>query len=88
VVQVGGTTPGPDWWDATIAGNVNFLGEVNGGKNLTTNSYLNTNFYEPVGSNPPLASLTSNITGPGGIYLHGNTVTTTGAQTYNGPMTP
>ena len=71
----------------STAGNVNFVNSVYGAKNLTTSSYLNTNFYGPVGSPTPLQSLTANITGPGGIYLHGNTVTTTGSQTYNGPVT-
>lgn len=71
----------------SLAGNINFNGMVDGHYNLTTNSYLNTNFYAPVGSFTPLETLTANITGPGGIFLHGNTVTTTGAQTYNGPLT-
>jgi filamentous hemagglutinin family protein len=71
----------------STAGNVNFVNSVYGAKNLTTSSYLNTNFYGPVGSPTPLETLTANITGPGGIFLHGNTVTTTGAQTYNGRLT-
>ena len=71
----------------SLAGNINFNGTVDGHYNLTTNSYLNTNVYAPIGSETPLASLTADITGPGSINLHGNTVTTTGAQTYNGPLT-
>jgi hypothetical protein len=85
-------TLGSDTTLTSQQGNLNFNGllpegAINGTRNLTTNSYLNTEINGEVGNNDPLASLTANITGPGGIYLHGNTVTTTGAQTYNGPLT-
>ncbi|NNN07231.1 MAG: filamentous hemagglutinin N-terminal domain-containing protein [Elusimicrobia bacterium] len=68
-------------------GRLEFNGTIDGAQNFTTTSSGNTDFFRPVGSVTPLQSLTANITGPGGIYLHGNTVTTTGAQTYNGPLT-
>jgi filamentous hemagglutinin family protein len=86
-VPTNGVVFGSNTTLTSTAGNLNFIRPLDGDYNLTTNSYLNTNFYAPVGSNTPLETLTANITGPGGIYLHGNTVTTTGAQTYNGPLT-
>jgi hypothetical protein len=71
----------------STTGNLNFW-TINGASNLTTNSYLDTTITGPVGGVAPLSSLTANITGTGGIFLNGNPFAITGAQTYNGPLTP
>ncbi len=84
----GPVTLGADTTLTSSAGNVNLLGTVDGAHSLTTNSSLDTSFYKPVGSVTPLTSLTANITGTGSINKHGNTITTTGPQTYNGPVNP
>jgi len=84
----GATWLGSDNTLTSTAGNVSFGSRVDGGYGLTANSHLNTSFEGHVGSDTPLESLTANITGPGGIFLNGNSVTTTGTQTYNGPVNP
>ena len=69
-------------------GRLEFNRTLDGAQNLTTTSSGNTDFFRPVGSVTPLQSLTANITGSGSINKHGNTITTTRAQTYNGPVNP
>jgi hypothetical protein len=86
--ELDSVTLGADTTLTSSAGNVNLLSTVDGAHSLTTNSSLDTNFYKPVGSVTPLTSLTANITGTGSINKHGNMITTTGPQTYNGPLTP
>jgi hypothetical protein len=73
--------------DSTVsagAGNVLFLGTIDGGFNLTVNSSGVTTFAGAVGGTTPLASLTTDA--PGSTDLNGGSVTTTGAQTYNDPV--
>ena len=70
------------------SGPLEFNGTIDGAWNLTTTSSGNTDFFRPVGSVTPLQSLNATITGPGSINKHGNTITTTGSQTYNGPVNP
>lgn len=68
-------------------GNITFGRTVDGnadGRTLTVNTNGQTTFSGAVGGTTPLASLTTNAAGT--VRIGGN-VTTTGAQTYNDPLT-
>ena len=72
---------------ATISyggGTISIAGTVNGSKNLTINS-PSVSMSGAAGGSTALASL--NVTGSTGITLGGGSVTTFGAQAYNGPVT-
>jgi len=66
------------------AGNVTFLGAVNGAAPLTINSFGATNFGSAVGNSTALVSL---ITDTGGTTAIGGAVTTTGIQSYADSVT-
>ena len=74
--------------DATLAdtasGNIAFNSTVDGGHNLAVNAGGVITFSGAVGAITPLASLT--LGGTGTVSLGGN-ITTSGAQTYNDPVT-
>jgi fibronectin-binding autotransporter adhesin len=67
-------------------GTITFGGTVNGAKNLTVDATSGTVIYSnTVGNSAPLTSL--NTTGATAITLNGAAVTTTGSQTFTGPIT-
>jgi Protein of unknown function (DUF642) len=74
--------------DATLAdtasNNISFNSTVDGGFNLAVNTAGVTTFGGAVGSNSPLASLTTN---PAGTTVFDAFVETTGDQTYGDPVT-
>jgi filamentous hemagglutinin family protein len=69
-------------------GRLEFNGTLDGAQNLTTTSSGITDFFRPVGTVTPLQTLAANITGSGSINKHGNSIATTGTQTYNGLVNP
>jgi hypothetical protein len=69
------------------AGGATFQGNVDGAFALAVNSTGLTLFGSPVGSEAPLASLTVDATDRTSLIdLNGGTVTTVGAQTYDGAV--
>ena len=70
---------------STGSANVSFASTVNGPKALTVNTAGSTNLNAAVGATTALASLTTDA--PGSTAVNGLVVTTSGAQTYNDPVT-
>lgn len=66
-------------------GNIAFGTTLNGTFTLTTNSTGATTFGGAVGGTTPLASLNTNAGGT--TQISGGSITTTGGQTYNDPVT-
>ncbi len=67
--------------DSTTSGNITFNKTVNGGYNLTVNTFGITKFNGNVGGTTALVSVTTDAGGT--TDLNGSVVNTTGAQTYN-----
>jgi hypothetical protein len=68
---------------SSASGNISFGGTVNGAFSLNINT-TGTTSLGTVGNSAPLTSIQTD--GPGTLSLNG-TITTTGAQTYNDPVT-
>ncbi|MCA1661475.1 MAG: hypothetical protein LC648_04685, partial [Novosphingobium sp.] len=70
---------------STANGTIDFASTVNEARALTVNTGGLTIFRAPIGGSTALTSLTTDA--PGTTTIHGGTVTTTGAQTYNDAVT-
>ena len=70
---------------STGAGNLTFNNTVNGAQNLVLNSAGNSVFNAIVGGGTALTSITTDVAG--GTTINTTAVTTSGAQTYNDPVT-
>src|SRR5262249_28256913 len=70
---------------STASGDISFA-NVDNTQNLTINTAGTTRFNNPVGSLVALTSLTTDA--DGATALNGGSVKTTGAQSYNDPVTP
>jgi len=72
--------------DTTLTGtDVTFTSSIDGAHDLTVNNSGTTSFNGPVGGKTPLTSLTTG--GPGDTQINSGSVTTSGPQTYNDPVT-
>ncbi|MCA1661494.1 MAG: hypothetical protein LC648_04790, partial [Novosphingobium sp.] len=71
--------------NSTGNGTIDFAGTLDGAQTLAVNTGGLTLFRGPVGAGTALTSLTTDA--PGTTTIHGGTVNTTGAQTYNDAVT-
>ena len=70
---------------STGAGDIRFVGSLDGAYNLTVNTAGVTRFDDVVGGTSALSSLTTDA--PGSVLLNGGVITTSGAQTYRDAVT-
>ncbi len=78
------TGAGSQTFTATSSGNIDFVDTLNGASSVSINTAGTTELLGAVGGTTPLTSLTTDLAGSTFI---GAAITTTGAQTYNDPVT-